>query len=274
MITRFYYDSYIKSFSLKNTIKKWIFELPKIGNKLPINEDELYIMVNATEGDVDIMNQFEDRINKYYNNSRAFDIIFGYSVTLYKSQFESKYALFNKSTESDRRKAVKFVYNKLSKLPKNWIDKALGSGMYGVVFNWDKDKILKIYFNGIKSGEKRFWTGLKNTPVKEFPKIYDVSDDYLLEEKLSFDKSNPKLKKYIKYINLIKDKRLPSGISNKIDEIKDKEFINWIDNILDTIGYYYGVPMVGDLHENNIGIRSNGDIVYSDPIGGDIANRL
>ena len=81
------------------------------------------------------------------------------------------------------------------------------------VFDYGKDKVEKISFNGFSSNEMKFYSYLKKNPLRIFPKIYDLEPDQVILEKL--DTTNPKLKIWTDWIHTYTDSGRPEFIIDK-----------------------------------------------------------
>jgi len=142
--------------------------------------------------------------------------------------------------------------------------------MTGIAFEYPGRKIEKISYSGFSEADLMFFKYLKKNPLKVFPKIYDYSQDQVIMEKLKTD--SPKLTKYRELLKKyrISNKDLTKEVNweklnNELGE--EHEFTKFLKECEDGIYKIFGIKNIGDLTTSNIAQRSNGDIVYMDPIG-------
>lgn len=198
----------------------------------------------------------------------------------------------------------KDLYKTIQQIPKDRLDRTLGSGSSGFALEIDKDKVIKWFYVGETldvdideiQNNKVFYTYCLRHKSKVFPQVYKVTDQYVVMERLRT--GTKKCKEYFKVGNEDLDKKY--GI--KAD---DTTRLNWV-NLQSIANYltgnvFYGDPefsnldvdsfynqldprekkvfdwfikvgeesvkgnlIVGDFKTSNLGERKNGDIIWFD----------
>jgi len=210
--------------------------------------------------DAPIWNKIKDSIIQSYNEM-TWDMFKGWCESVYE---------FHGGRNS--KISLKQFYDELSQIPLDRVTRGMGAGSNGVVWEIDKDKVIKLFYGDhIKQQDKIFIDYCYKHPSKVFPKIYKIGDNWVVMEKLKT--FTPKLKKWFEYID---DKKFDG-----------KTIFHWVDeknvdvNIFDDFGrdvYSWCIeckneikniksPYVawpGDLFIKNCGERDNGEIVFFD----------
>lgn len=182
-------------------------------------------------------------------------------------------------------KDIDKLYDQIQNAPQRKIDKILGVGTYGAVFDFGKDRVIKVFgpeHNKMSSKankyENKFYEYCLKHNFKYFPKVYKfVKDKYVIMEKL--ETSTPELKDF--YKKVMKDKpefnecilyQVKYSDKNQRDVLnskEDKKLYDWcwdvkkeFEKIASPSEYTY---YPGDFTSNNIGLRpGTKEIVYFD----------
>ena len=172
--------------------------------------------------------------------------------------------------------SVKYSYNKVAQIPLWSIYESIGMGEHALIVKNTDNKVEKIWYSNLSKIEYRFYTYLKTNHMSIFPRVYYVSADRVIIEKLNVGlMSTHELTPYITYI----DKFVK--IRNNMWGFKEK-YVDW-DELSQCLGKYHwfylflkeiekglntilGITSIGDLSKQNIGLRRDGDVVYFDPI--------
>lgn len=283
-----------KQFSLISKGIRFIKELRTI-DPLPINLEDyeklLYGEVRKKPGNLMSFEKIEipeienikNKLKSFYHNQKADNIITRVGRSYCESCWPSRTDILSELVKENNKSkkywdAIKYSYDKLQKLPKRYITDSVGNGAYGIIFNYPGNKIEKISFLGFTPNEYKFYNYLKNNPTSIFPKIYDLEKDQVIMEKLNTE--TPKVSKCGEYIKkyIIKEdtdggykKRYPDWKLMEEELGKSYWFYKFIKDIEKELYKIFGIKIVGDLLADNIGERTNGDLVYFDPIGGLLA---
>ena len=273
-----------KQFSLVSRIYTWISDIQKI-DPLPITKEEFIRLCFTLElgknglykrvPQTDLL----DKLDKYYNLTGAGKIINKVGLSFALSQFPEDRTIdfkFNYPDDKYFKKAVDYAWERIQKIPKRYITKALGQGAWGIVFAWPGGKIEKISYRGFVDYEVKFYKYQKKNKIPIVPKIYTLEDDHVIMERLALD--TPKVKQYKEWIEEYVEKipgaspRLPNIRKPLWDKIYSElgeghEFVYFLKTIEKEIEKIYGVKYtVGDLTKSNIGERTKtGEIVFFDP---------
>ena len=178
--------------------------------------------------------------------------------------------------------SIEQLYEYISKTPLDRLNKVMGAGGYGVVFDIGNNKVIKFKYKnsgwGMEHDEiyDKFYNYCLNRKSKILPYVYKYTPNYIIMEKLK--PNTPKCKKYYKVIeekdfNVNGTKMsMVKIIANNIDyEFTgfDKEVYEWMLELKKEMIAYSGREInsnywYGDMRPANLGERKNGDIVFFD----------
>ena len=101
----------------------------------------------------------------------------------------------------------------------------IGSGEHGEVYNVDKDKVIKKSNNGFSDDEMFFYKKFNEYP-ELFPKIYKLTKEYIIMERLDTDINQGKVLDFLESIGVWVDddplNQIYSGVKrNNFKEIND-----------------------------------------------------
>lgn len=153
---------------------------------------------------------------------------------------------------------IQRIYNELQKIPLERVPRILGAGSEGSVIAVGDDKVIKWFhkYNTIHKPEEIFnlYQYIFKHPHKNFPKIYKVTDKYIVLERLDTKSNIPRMYD-IDYTTMqgIRDsvyygKSMPKGVPARI--------LNWhieCCRYLKDSGFDYFYP--GDIRVKNMGVR-------------------
>lgn len=172
-------------------------------------------------------------------------------------------------------RAIEKSYHRVCELQLDLLNKIIGVGFTGMVFDFDRDTIVKISFNKLKEKEVEFWNYQKSHSNPIFPHINYVDEDIVIMERLltqseNLDTYRLYIGKYVK-INYIEEISYRT-LNTEVGQLPD-DFCNFITNIQDAFYDAFNIRSIGDLKIENLGERhSTGQIVMFDPIGGYLDN--
>lgn len=154
------------------------------------------------------------------------------------------------------------LYKYLEQLPLDRFKRIVGGGSEGILLELDDKKLLKIFYQLDIPKFSKLMIPL-NKESKYFPKIYKLGSNWFVIEKLQVH--TQKCKNYINIIDeygwIISNNLKDQDISN-LNKL-EKEVYEWcVECSKIMISNKIGWP--SDLCINNIGERSNGDIVFFD----------
>lgn len=210
--------------------------------------------------DAPIWNKIKNSIIQSYNEM---------TWNMFKGWCESVYE-FHGGRNS--KISLEQLYDELSQIPLDRVTRGLGAGSNGVVWEIDKDKVIKLFYGDhIKQQDKIFIDYCYKHPSKVFPRIYKIGDNWVVMEKLKT--FTPKLKKWFEYID---DKKFggktiyqwvnEKGVDINIFDDFGKDVYNWCieckEEMKNIKSSYVSWP--GDLFIKNCGERDNGEIVFFD----------
>lgn len=273
-----------KEYSLISRGVRFFKELSRI-DPLPMTLEEYPIFLfhiskvkklypNA-ELSISLQEEISDRVNKFYKNPKAADTLRRIGQGFVWKWYDADSLLKFLPDLNNSSEALLDSWKRMQKIPKRYITDYVGVGGTGIVFDYGKDKVEKISFNGFSPNEMKFYSYLKKNPLRIFPKIYDLEPDQVILEKL--DTTNPKLKIWADWIHTYTDSGRPEFIIDKKvywDKIDTElgpnhEFTKFIKEAYSGIKKIFGKDTIGDISKSNIAIRpSTGEVVYFDPIGG------
>lgn len=272
-----------KQFSLVSRAYRWINEMRGI-EPLPLSLEE-YIRLTFPVKHVNGFIKREwpldlfEKLDKYYGQEGAGKLLCKIGAAYAIDQFPEDRNLKIDLNYNDKyfKKAIDYSWDKIQRIPKRYITKALGAGVYGIAFNYPGNKIEKISFRGFRDSELKFYGYLKkNKDLPIFPKVYSLEDDQVIMERLLLD--TPKVEKWKRYIDEYIEKvpktnpRLPTEKKARWDKIMSElgekhEFTIFVRSVESGLEKIFGVKTVGDLTKSNIGERKGtGEIVFFDPI--------
>jgi len=155
------------------------------------------------------------------------------------------------------RRKLQSVYNDAKFIPLKWVTKSIGSGCFGVVVPYGKIKVKKIFYQPMNQYERKFYNYCKTGRSNVFPKVFKVTEEYIIMEKLKPETETVK--------DFVDGCLFPEQFeeSAEFEEIKI-----WGDAVKKELYYLFGIKGYGDLNPANVGERFNGDIIYFDPVGG------
>ena len=169
--------------------------------------------------------------------------------------------------------ALKYSYEMICTQPVELYTKAIGFGFTGMVFKYERNKVVKIAYNNIKENEYILWNYQKENRRTCFPEIHYVDKDIVIMEevKTTSDKLM-RFKSYIdKYVSLNFMEEISYRTLNSPIESLPCEFQQFINEIQTSLYKVFNIKCIGDIKIENIGQRfSTGEIVMFDPIGGTI----
>jgi hypothetical protein len=262
------------------TIKEYINEM-LIKDKfkmIPFDLFERYIKTS-------IVDHLDDDCEEYYEVLQVFVDNFGATADCLKYfrsfvAWSQQFPLLNISIEE--------FYEMFGNLKWENMKRLAGVGSYGAVFDKDDEKVIKLFFNGLTSQDKEFFTICKEHPeIKVFPTVYGFGDKWVVMEKL--DVNSPKVNKYNEYLFRLKSEKkhifdgnvisdyisdlakglsIPATFIHELEKDKfAKEVWNWVKQV-DKACKKYCSPKLQmnwlDWHPGNFGQRKNGDIVFFD----------
>jgi hypothetical protein len=273
-----------KEFSLISRGIRFIKEIKSI-DPLPMTVEEYSIFlfhesdVKKIFPSVKLQESFQkelcERLNRFYNFPKAAYILrkIGIGFTFAAFGLETKMNFLPIYGEDKRfTELINYSWSRINHIPKRYLFSSIGVGGTGIAFDYPGNKVEKISFNGFAPDELHFYSYLKKNPIEIFPKIYDISSDQVIMEKLITD--SPKLDRYKKFIKSYIHKLNPLGTKREIlwdDLYKDlgenHEFILFLNRVIEGMYKIFGRKTIGDLTRNNIAERQKtGEIVYFDPV--------
>lgn len=264
---------------MKREIFSKIIEYPSntIGT-LPISiEEYLYLLYpgrligNKYVYDKNKHSRLLEKLSCFYNAKSA-NLIHKIGMA-YSLQIASQKDLF-----TDPRKhidAIEYSYNSICSLPVEILDKVLGFGYNGMVFEYDEEKVIKIAINNFPNTELAFFQYQKIHNRAIFPKIFSISDNYVIMERLltssaKLNRFNDYIKEYIK-LNFLEEISYRT-LNTNIEQLP-QEFRSFVEELQISLQEIFNFPSIGDIKIENIGEReSTGKVVIFDPVGGYIKN--
>lgn len=222
-----------------------------------------------------------NKLNLFYHDSRFTKIIIlagrVYCEECWDTRKDFFFEMKKRNNHSKRYwDSVECSYNKVAQIPVWYIYESIGMGEHGLIVKNTDNKVEKIWYSNLSNVECVFYTYLKTNHMTIFPRVYYVSTDRVIMEKLKVGlMSTHELLPYITYIDkFVKVRNDLFGFREKYvdwDELSQYlgeyhwfyQYLKEIEKGLNTI---LGVISIGDLSSSNIGFRSNGDVVYFDPI--------
>ena len=264
---------------MKREILSKIIKFPNntIGS-LPLSiEEYLYLLYpghligNNYVYDKDVHRRLLEKLSCFYNAKTA-NLIHKIGMA-YSLQIASKKDLFIDPWK--HIDAIEYSYNSICSLPVEIFDKVLGVGFNGMVFEYDKDKVIKIAINNFPNPELVLFQYQKVNNLAIFPQIYTVSENYVVMERLltsstKLNRFNDYIKEYIK-INFLEEISYRT-LNTNIEQLP-QEFRSFVEELQFSLQKVFNYPSIGDIKIENIGEReSTGEIVIFDPIGGYIKN--
>lgn len=258
------------------TFSEYIAEARELVGKLPfrLSEYKYYLscVLGATDDD-DYIKEFEALVEKVWGKRLA-KALRGWSEGAAETMEPAQ------------------AYKVLKGIPKERLERVLGAGSYGTAIGVGKDKVIKWFHAGAyMDNDIKFYKFCMKTPLSVFPKIYKVTDKYVIMERLEVGTRKCKLYDKIANTNW-KDKydistkafnvyplrlaeyivtgRTTSDYSDiDIDELRshlsnaDSEFLDWALVVYN--GYWSGDFYLEDFKLANIGERkSDKSVVWFD----------
>lgn len=174
------------------------------------------------------------------------------------------------------------LYDILINLPKDRLARILGAGSFGVAIEMTNGMVCKIYHRNtpMERSDRKFYEYCRMTKSNVFPKVYKLSDNYVVMEKLKMN--TPKCKKWDEHLGF-NAKPLP-GTGLTLGEVASeyvngtkrakmlaaalpddiKEIFDWAVDALTHLKKAVGWDTFGDMKLANIGERSDGSIIWFD----------
>ena len=272
-----------KEYSFISKGIRFIKEIKSI-DPLPMTIEEYSIFLfhlpelNSIYPSVKLQTSFQkelcNKINKFYNFSEAASVLMKIGRSFcFESIGWTKEFLPIYEKDKQFTKMINYSWERINHIPKRYLFNSIGVGNTGIAFDYIGNKVEKISFGGFSKDELHFYNYLVKNPIKIFPRIYDVSSDQVIMEKL-ITEDTPELVKYRNWIRkyIYKPKPLVLFREVKWDDLyrdlgKNHKFIIFLNQIIDGMNKIYGVKTIGDLHASNIAERQKTkEIVYFDPV--------
>jgi hypothetical protein len=195
----------------------------------------------------------QDHLMKTYGDNGW--IFWSFSIALAREAL-TDHDWDNFDSEITRKKLIP-VFEKVKRIPIKYIKKSIGSGCFGMVLPHGKNKIKKIFYKPMNKFERKFYLFCKTGRSNVFPKVYKITEHYIIMEKLT-----PNTLDVQDFVDYLLSPELFKK-NQDFDEIKI-----WGDEVKRELKFLFGIDGYGDLRPDNVGERPNGDIIYFDPIGG------
>ena len=166
--------------------------------------------------------------------------------------------------------SIEQFYDNIKRVPLDRFERVIGAGSEGIVLDVNDDKVIKIsYSKTFGKTEAKFYEYCSKHKSNVFPVIYKLGKNWCVMEKLE-----PHTKKCNDYIKTIEDRTtgfrfisdICKGILPDTSTFSDiqKEVYDWCIAVKTEMEDNKISEYPGDLGINNIGERSNGDIVFFD----------
>ena len=167
------------------------------------------------------------------------------------------------------------LYDDLLNLPLKRLESMLGAGSYGTALDLGGGRVMKWFHKNTLAERShkvtmRFfnWCLKNNHPY--FPKVYKVTEKYVVMEKLAMEPKK-KIEKYNTFIKNVVDYRdviafvKGEGMKPKFHYTYN-ECWDWHVSVCKAM-MAMGIDYPSDLHTGNLGIRpGTGEVVYFDPV--------
>ena len=167
------------------------------------------------------------------------------------------------------------LYDDIQHIPLKRLESMLGAGSYGTALDLGNDRVLKwFHTNTLTERDHKLtmrffnWCLKNNHPY--FPKVYKVTEKYVVMEKLSMEPKK-KIEKYNSFIkNVVSYRDVINFIKGTAEKPKFhhsyKECWDWHVSVCKAM-MSMDIAYPSDLHTGNLGIRpSTGEVVYFDPV--------
>lgn len=167
------------------------------------------------------------------------------------------------------------LYDSIKNMPLKRLESLLGAGSYGTVLDLGHGKVLKWFHAHTLSDHShkltmKFFDWCLKNDYPYFPKVYKVTEKYVVMEKLDMQPEK-KLKKYNTFLKTVVSYRdVINFVKGKAPKPKFhhsyKECWDWHVSVCKAM-MSMGIDYPSDLHTSNLGIRpSTGEVVYFDPV--------
>lgn len=172
------------------------------------------------------------------------------------------------------------MYDILSNMPKNRLERVLGAGSYGAAVELSNGKVCKIFHKNrdMEPTDRDFFEYCMSHKTDVFPTIHKLGKKFVIMDKLKMD--TPKCKMYNEYLKvngkkfdgmtieriakqvIKKDKKIDKVVA-KLDA-EAKEVLDWSVDALTHLEKAVGWDSFSDMRLANIGERSDGVIIWFD----------
>ena len=249
--------------------------------KLPMSKPEFseFLRLEITKkSDTQEYRVFSERCKKFYGSPKSF-IKIGKGVLSMWGRDHGVNIFTIPEGSKTWEKGIDFTWKKISELPRGYFTDALGAGSFGVVLPKGLGRVEKINYQSLLPEEIKFYQALLKDPLPVFPRIYSLGKDRVVMERIETDTPRVKvLRGYIsKYIERVTTGLLPipqpkwKAILHDLGS--DHWFTRFLRDIETGLEKIFGRKTVGDLSPGNVGERTKtGELVYFDPVAGDLLN--
>lgn len=222
---------------------------------------------------IDLHQKYVNKMSSVYGTKGA-DLIHKIGLS-YSYKRATKKELF--TAPEKHLDAIRYSYERIQVLPLYYLTESIGFGFTGIVFQKDDNTVIKQSYDCFCPLERRLYYYLQRQFLPVFPRVYSVTENYVVMEKLDTDSQRIDLyrgwiKKYIehKFIEEIGYREIKGEIA-----VEDQEFKDFVNELRKAFLQVFGIDTIGDLTPSNIGERlSSGEIVLFDPIDGLLAKQF
>lgn len=205
---------------------------------------------------------------------KAMNIIHKMGMML-ASKARSKYIMFTQPLLHMR--VFENIMNNISHIPIWFIKESIGYGFTGVVHNFDKKYVIKIFYTKLTDAERHWASSQKKYKFPVFPYIKEWGEDYIILEKL---KTKSEDLDYIR--NLIVNCTIHKFKEETGYRVLNDKFLfspsyfkSFIYKIKESMEFIFEDNSIGDLTPSNIGMRiSTNELILMDPIDGVISKNF